>query len=240
MLKPSEVSDRDTPTKGNAGPSNPFTSLSLFSSTTNFLNSADTGTRKRKLDAATEVVEQEDGNKDTCDDEATSDDKATRDDKVSLNCERTGEEDDEVLFKTECKLWKLVREGTDAISSTTGSSATGATGVGTAGAEASWRWQERGCGTLHINRNSKTNASRLVMRMRGVLKLLLNTPIFPTGKYEKMGENSVRFLGVDDDAGADVRLCSYRLNLRSSYQQGEFLAVLNEVLGTTTAEKTSS
>jgi len=223
VLKASEGSARDTSTKADAGPHNPFTSLSLFSSTANFLSSAaDPGTRKRKLDVANEVVEQEDNNKDTCDD------------KVPSNCERTGEEDDEVLFKTECKLWKLVKEGTEAISSTTN-----ATGVGTAGAEASWRWQERGCGTLHINRSSKTNASRLVMRMRGVLKLILNTPIFPTGKYEKMGENSVRFLGVDDDAGADVRLCTYRLNLRSSSQQAEFLAVLSEVLGTTTADKSS-
>lgn len=33
---------------------------------------------------------------------------------------------------------------------------------------------------VHINRHKTTGAGRLVMRMRGVLKLLLNTPIFPT------------------------------------------------------------
>lgn len=33
---------------------------------------------------------------------------------------------------------------------------------------------------VHINRHKTSGAGRLVMRMRGVLKLLLNTPIFPT------------------------------------------------------------
>ena len=35
---------------------------------------------------------------------------------------------------------------------------------------------------MHINRHKKTRAVRLVMRMRGVLKLLLNTPVFPTAR----------------------------------------------------------
>ena len=98
-----------------------------------------------------------------------------------------------------------------------------------------WTWQERGCGIVpslsrchcgepcialplpevHINRHKKTRAARLVMRMRGVLKLLLNTPVFPTtrrcvssgpwqprcmrDRYEMVGQKSVRFVGVDAD-----------------------------------------
>ena len=70
---------------------------------------------------------------------------------------------------------------------------------------------------VHINRHKTTGAGRLVMRMRGVLKLLLNTPIFPTTRrawlfslswaicsvsivrYEKVGQKSVRFVGVDTE-----------------------------------------
>ena len=39
---------------------------------------------------------------------------------------------------------------------------------------------------VHINRHKATGAGRLVMRMRGVLKLLLNTPIFPTTRQGKV------------------------------------------------------
>lgn len=78
------------------------------------------------------------------------------------------------------------------------------------------------------------------MRMRGVLKLLLNTPVFPSSKYERVGQKSVRFVGVDaEDAAAmknsEVSLCAYRLNLQSGDQQGKFLNVLKDLLGVTSA-----
>merc|ERR1712039_1091875 len=102
----------------------------------------------------------------------------------------------------------------------------------------------RGCGIVHINRHRKTGAGRLVMRMRGVLKLLLNTPVFPTTKYEKVGQKSVRFVGVDTDESRNsgitadakdeqVSMCAFRLNLQSNDQQGKFLAVLRDSLGVT-------
>ncbi|CAK9102043.1 unnamed protein product [Durusdinium trenchii] len=90
-----------------------------------------------------------------------------------------GEEDEEVIFRADCKLWKLVKLED--------------------GKAEGWRWQERGCGIVHINRHKTSGAGRLVMRMRGVLKLLLNTPIFPTTRYEKVGQKSVRFVGVDTE-----------------------------------------
>lgn len=104
-----------------------------------------------------------------------------------------------------------------------------------AGQENGWRWQEKGHGMLHINRHAKTNAGRLVMRMRGVLKLLLNTPVFPTAKYEKVGQKSVRFMGVDPDESVlkdgQVSMCAYRLNLLTGDQQGKFLSVLEDRCG---------
>lgn len=191
----------------------------------------------------------------------------------------TGEEEEEVVFRAECKLWKLVAHsvptapvsavapaippstttispvGSEAGGSSGGREAAGAGGgtaeldaaAGDAAAAAAansaggakengWRWQERGCGILHINRHGKTGAGRMVMRMRGVLKLLLNTPLIPNTKYEKVGQKSVRFVGVDAEEGslkekeAKVSLCAFRLNLQSSDQQAKFLDVLQDLL----------
>lgn len=143
----------------------------------------------------------------------------------------TGEEEEEVIFRGDCKLWKLVRlsaikksEEVQAVESS----------EKTAGEEKGWRWQERGCGIVHINRHRKTGAGRMVMRMRGVLKLLLNTPVFPTAKYEKVGQKSVRFVGIDasdvdvSDAKNQVFLSAFRVNLGSSDQQAKFLSVLQD------------
>uniref|UniRef100_A0A7S4SG42 RanBD1 domain-containing protein n=1 Tax=Alexandrium monilatum TaxID=311494 RepID=A0A7S4SG42_9DINO len=175
--------------------------------------------------------------------------------------EPTGEEEEEVVFRAECRLWKLVRQASPA-AAVGGAAAEGAAaeGAGNAGQqpeapagnevseaanagapaeERGWHWQERGCGIVHINRHGKTGAGRLVMRMRGVLKLLLNTPVFPTTKYERVGQKSVRFVGVDAEAaaareGGRVSLCAYRLNLQSGDQQGRFLAALGDLLGAPT------
>lgn len=138
--------------------------------------------------------------------------------------EPTGEEDEEVIYSNACKLFRL-SNGKDDANEQTSSSDKGA----------GWRWQERGCGIVHINKHRKTGAGRLVMRMRGVLKLLLNTPVFPTTKYEKVGQKSVKFVGVDADAKPDkakdeVGLTAFRVNLQSSDQQEKFLAVLGDLM----------
>eukprot|EP00930_Biecheleria_cincta_P038843 TRINITY_DN26703_c0_g1_i1.p1 TRINITY_DN26703_c0_g1~~TRINITY_DN26703_c0_g1_i1.p1 ORF type:complete len:369 (-),score=96.57 TRINITY_DN26703_c0_g1_i1:1-1107(-) len=138
--------------------------------------------------------------------------------------EPTGEEDEEVIYRNACKLFRLSNGKEDANEQSSSSDK----GAG-------WRWQERGCGIVHINKHRKTGAGRLVMRMRGVLKLLLNTPIFPTTKYEKVGQKSVKFVGVDTDAKPDkakdeVVLTAFRLNLQSSDQQEKFLAVLGDLV----------
>lgn len=174
----------------------------------------------------------------------------------------TGEEDEEVVFRGECKLTKLVQAtsvdgnvdanekksagggSTDASEKAAAETLGQTQDVDTKRAEESksWRWQERGCGIIHINRHSKTGAGRLVMRMRGVGKLLLNTPVFPTGKYERVGQKSLRFIGVDVDGEAAVEggespnrvsLCSYRVTLQSGEQQSNFLAALRSELSLT-------
>lgn len=158
--------------------------------------------------------------------------------------EPTGEEEEKVVFRAECRLWKLARSvGTPETCTTADAQddptskndSQGEVTAAKSGDQKGWHWQERGSGIVHINRHSKTGDGRLVMRMRGVLKLLLNTPVFPTTKYERVGQKSVRFVGVDAEApiapDKQVTLCAYRLNLQSADQQGKFLAVLQELLG---------
>lgn len=132
--------------------------------------------------------------------------------------EVTGEEDEEVLFKGECKLWKLVKD--QAVQPA-------------ADEDQPWRWQERGCGFVHINRHRASGAGRIVMRMRGVLKLLLNTPVFPTTRYEKMGQKTVRFVGIDAEEPSQdkVPLSAFRISLQSADQQDKFLTVLRDMVG---------
>jgi len=157
-------------------------------------------------------------------------------------------EDEEVIFRAEGRLVKLVRQERAA----TGGGNEAEAGVESPDAEAcaetvrsqgseakGWRWQERGCGVVHVHRH-RSGAGRLVMRMRGVLKLLLNTPVFPTTKYDRVGQKSVRFVGVDteqvvdgetlkgEDAGAGA-LCAYRLSFQSGDQQSKFLNVLRDL-----------
>jgi len=158
--------------------------------------------------------------------------------------EPTGEEEEKVVFRAECRLWKLTRSAGTPETCTTAdvqddltskNEVQGEITTAKPGDQKGWHWQERGSGIVHINRHSKTGDGRLVMRMRGVLKLLLNTPVFPTTKYERVGQKSVRFVGVDAEAAIapdkQVTLCAYRLNLQSADQQGKFLAVLQELLG---------
>merc|ERR1712151_598775 len=159
-----------------------------------------------------------------------------------------------VLFRADCELTILVKDeadpaaaskSSDATSDSTGAadskpqtdSSTAPADSAAGSGAASWRWQERGTGVIHINRHRQKGSCRLVMRMRGVLKLLLNTPIFPTTKYEKIGQKLIRFVGVDaksgDDASAPVSLSAYRLNLHSGDQQAKFSEVLRTELGIT-------
>ncbi|CAE7657869.1 YRB2 [Symbiodinium microadriaticum] len=202
----------------------PATSGSLFSTAVTSLHgrAADTGKAAEECSQAAQLeqseVEAQEGGEETQDGEEVEEerdlDKEEKDGEGGD--EPTGEEDEEALFRADCKLWKLVK--LPASDSKEGSEA--------------WTWQERGCGIVQINRHKRTRACRLVMRMRGVLKLLLNTPVFPTTRYEMVGQKSVRFVGVDADTheakSEKVPFSAFRLNLHSSDQQGKFLAILRD------------
>lgn len=178
--------------------------------------------------------------------------------------EQTGEEDEEVTFSADCKLWKLVKTkapGEPAVSEGADKQGAGAEGLAknvTGGdvegegdiqerskpessqesvqapgsSPEAWQWQDRGCGVIHLNRHRESGRGRLVMRMRGVRKVLLNTPVFPTTKYEKVGQKSVKFMGVDVESAPSEceKFAAYRLNLLSADKQSSFMKVLQDML----------
>lgn len=214
---------------------NPFMGLSLFSpppSSGSLFTTAATSLQRMTSTASsaaqsTGTVAGEDTQED--DEEGGPDEEEEQEPEEILQQDGpTGEEEEEVVFKAEsCKLWKLVRQDVG------GEQAPTLAGAGSASKENGWRWQERGLGTVHINRHKKTGAGRLVMRMRGVLKLLLNTPVFPTTKYEKVGNRSVCFVGVDVEGSTQadqvVTLSAFRISLGSSDLQGRFLAMMKDL-----------
>ncbi|CAJ1421320.1 unnamed protein product [Effrenium voratum] len=185
--------------------------LSLFSSppSGSLFTAAATTLKSPSSLPKTDTKEETDAKEDESEHEKETEEKEEASEGEDVGDEPTGEEDEEVVFRADCKLWKLVKLP-----------------PGKEDSEG-WRWQERGCGIVHINRHKSSGHFRLVMRMRGVGKLLLNTPVFPSTRYEKVGQKSVRFVGVDADDQANA-LCAFRLNLHSSDQQEKFLAVLKD------------
>ncbi|KAF4694210.1 hypothetical protein FOZ60_008692 [Perkinsus olseni] len=132
----------------------------------------------------------------------------------------SGEEGESLVFSSDCKLYKLMKqldEKETAGSSTSESKASGS----------KYKWTERGMGSLRVlKKDSDDNAKaagRIVVRMKGVWKVILNTPILDADKYELVGTKSVKFFGLDDESDEEGQLASYRVNLLSSENQSEFL-----------------
>ncbi|CDO93081.1 unnamed protein product [Kluyveromyces dobzhanskii CBS 2104] len=91
---------------------------------------------------------------------------------------QSGEETEESLFQTNAKLYQLtdIKEG----------------------------WKERGVGVLHLNKDEVSEKSRIVMRSRGLLKVILNLPLLKGFSIQKgfpgslNGEKFVRIIAVDE------------------------------------------
>merc|ERR1711964_447921 len=86
---------------------------------------------------------------------------------------------------------------------------------------AKWTWRERGAGVLKLLRHRDTNATRIVMRQKGVLSILLNTPLL--GVATKEGQRTVRLLAAEEDA----TIGSYRAKLANVQEQAELVAELD-------------
>lgn len=92
---------------------------------------------------------------------------------------KSGEESEESVFQTNAKLYQLtdIKEG----------------------------WKERGIGILHLNKDKLSEKSRIIMRSRGLLKVILNLPLIKGFSIQKgfpgslNGEKFVRILAVDEN-----------------------------------------
>ncbi|SCU82577.1 LANO_0B06788g1_1 [Lachancea nothofagi CBS 11611] len=115
---------------------------------------------------------------------ANSDDKnngAERDGVVKLTKQdvKSGEESEESVYQVNAKLYQLtdLKEG----------------------------WKERGVGALHVNLNRHTGKGRLVMRSRGILKVIMNVSLVKGVAVHKgfpaslNGEKFIRIVTVDHE-----------------------------------------
>ena len=108
-------------------------------------------------------------------------------------------DDEELLFQGDCKLFKLVRE------------------------ESVLKWTEKGIGFVRLIRGTDT---RIVVRMKGVLRLMLSAGLVPAvAQVERVGNKSVKFTCLDGDA-----LGQFRLNLLTEDQQAGFVKALDASL----------
>lgn len=90
----------------------------------------------------------------------------------------SGEEAEETIFQVNAKVYQLadLKEG----------------------------WKERGVGVIKINRNKSNSKARLVMRSRGILKVILNLPLIKGFKIQQgfpgslQSEKFIRITTVDD------------------------------------------
>ncbi|AGO11713.1 AaceriADL060Wp [[Ashbya] aceris (nom. inval.)] len=94
---------------------------------------------------------------------------------------QTGEEAEDSLYQANVKLYQLV-------SITEG-------------------WKERGVGPVHVNKDRATGRARLVMRSRGLLKVILNLPLVKGFSIQKgfpgslQSEKFIRILAADSSKG---------------------------------------
>ena len=92
---------------------------------------------------------------------------------------KSGEESEESVLQVNAKLYQLInlKEG----------------------------WKERGVGALHVNKNPHTGKARIVMRSRGILKVIMNVSLVKGVAIHKgfpaslQGEKFIRIVTVDHD-----------------------------------------
>lgn len=91
---------------------------------------------------------------------------------------KSGEESEDCIFQCAAKLYQLT--------------------------DLKHGWKERGVGNIKVNRNKKDEKTRLVMRSRSILKVILNLPLLKGLKVQKgfpgslQSEKFIRITAVDD------------------------------------------
>jgi len=100
---------------------------------------------------------------------------------------KTGEEEEQHVFQTRAKLFVLDTKDN--------------------------KWHERGVGQFKVNASKDGSSSRLVMRVEGIGRLILNIPIYATMKIEKSGDKAVRFIGASMDKDKEKEMNIYSLRV---------------------------
>lgn len=116
-------------------------------------------------------------------------------------------EGEEQIYQNDCKLYKLTKEDNEG--------------------EGPMKWIEKCIGFVRLLKHAESGNIRLVVRMKGVYRLVLNVALIPKiCKAEKQGNKSVRFNGIEDDGSLGM----YRLNLITEDQQELFFGFLGDDL----------
>ena len=89
-------------------------------------------------------------------------------------------------------------------------------------------WKERGKGELKINvSQGSTSKARLLMRMKGNYKLLLNANLYPDMKVTNMESRGVTFACINSAAEGREGLTTYALKFRDSMVATSFQDIVN-------------
>jgi hypothetical protein len=115
---------------------------------------------------------------DSATESAVDDEPAQKDDQLDFLASRTGEEDEDVLFKTRAKAreYAILRGGDKK------------------------EWITRGVGQLRVLKHRESKKTRIVMRTGPAGKIILNTALMSEMDYKVSGERAVLF-GIVTDEG---------------------------------------
>jgi E3 SUMO-protein ligase RanBP2 len=127
---------------------------------------------------------------------------------------KTGEEDEEVLFKERCKLFRYSSDTKE--------------------------WKEKGVGEIKILRHKETSAHRVLMRRDQVLKLCANHRILPEIKLELANEKQVRWSTNDyseNEAKHEILLAKFRHEDEAQRFKAEFEKAQTQYSSSTSPSK---
>jgi len=110
---------------------------------------------------------------------------------------------EDMLYQNDCKLFKLQKVDSDTM-----------------------KWNEKGIGFVRLIQNKESKGVRIVVRMKGVYRLMLNAGLVDSlSRAEKVGNKSVKFSAVEDGSISD-----FRVNMLTEDQQAAFMDKLPDSL----------
>ena len=119
---------------------------------------------------------------------------------------KTGEEDEEVLFKQRCKLFRFHKDTKE--------------------------WKEKGVGDMKILKHKKTGAIRILMRRDQVLKLCANHRILPGMSLKEVTSKQLQWVATDfsdnNEAKTEILLVKFKTDEEAIKFRAEFNKSVDE------------